>query len=311
LRSTSGRAFNLSGFGNLSPNGASIVVFYNDGNSGNDRDVVVFDGNDSIIGFDSIDGVPEAARDASGWQTSLPNIKYTTLPTSLELHVSDGDPNQLEGGLIIWPVPTLLAPIGQIFSGTSVPGGGRWDIKSFSLNPALKESVNNLRLNSAYNQDELNLIVAVYNLPAGFAPPSNNIMVPFDIKPAQCPNTFICSEKGLFTVAIAGTDKIDVSSIDLPSLSINGIAPESSSVEDITSPSSKVTTDCTSCEIGKPDGRKDLILKFDIQKVGETLGKVQVNQCVGINIIGTKRTPFGTEPFTGVDYITLQNAKTD
>jgi hypothetical protein len=309
LRATNGRAFSLSGFGNLSPNGASIVLFYSDGNSGNNRDVVLFDGNDSNIGFDSIGGVPEAVDDTYGWHAVLPNVKYTTLPANLQLHVSDGDPNQPDGGILIGPGLPILADDGNIFNGTSVPGGGRWDIKNFNLNPAIRQGENNLILGSRYNEDYLNLIVAVFDLPAGTAPPSDNIKVPLDLKPDQCPNTFICAEKGLFTVAIAGTSDIDVSSIDLPSLTINGIGPESSAIEDITSPTSKIPTDCNSCATGKPDGKKDLVLKFDIQKVGKSLGNVGLNQCVRINIIGTKRTPFGTRPINGVDFFTIKNSK--
>lgn len=309
LRATTGRALQLSGFGNLNANGASIIVFYSDGNSGNNRDVVVINGNDSTIGFDSIGGVPEAATDEYGWHVGLANLKYTALPTNLQLHVSDGDPNQPDGGILIGPVPAILEDDGNIFNGTSVPGGGRWDIKNFSLNPALLLPVNNLIVGSRHNEDRLNLIVAVFDLPAGLAPKSDNIKVPLDIKPDQCPNTFICTETGLFTVAIAGTSDIDVSSIDLPSLTINGIAPESSSVKDITSPTAKIPTDCNYCAIGKPDGRADLVLKFNIQKVGATLGNAGLNQCIRLDIIGTKRTPFGTRPITGIDFITVRNSK--
>jgi hypothetical protein len=306
LRSSSGRTLNLSGFGNLNPNGASIVVFYKDGNNSNNRDVVLFDGNDTNGGFDGIPGIPEAARDEFGWNVPLSGVNYTTGSAYLQLHVSDGNPIQRDGGMFFFEKGSIV-PLGHVFSGTSVPGGGLWDIKDFKINSNLTQGINNLRLRMPLYEDYLDLIVTVFNLPAGSAPPSQNVLVPLDIRPDQCPNTFICSENGLVTVAIPGSSKIDVSTIDLPSLSINGIAPESSVVQDITSPYSGTATDCNTCSIGKPDGKADLVLKFDIQKVGKTLGNVKVNQCVRINLIGTKRTPSGTRPITGVDFITIKN----
>jgi hypothetical protein len=70
--------------GVVDTNGVSLMVFYDDGNAANNREVVLFDGNDSNEQFA---GPP---ADPSGWDVSLPNINYTAGAASLDLIVSDG-----------------------------------------------------------------------------------------------------------------------------------------------------------------------------------------------------------------------------
>ena len=67
--------------GNINVNGASLIVFYDDGNAANNRDVVLFDGNDSNIAN---------AFDADGWNVSLPGINYVSGTAAISMHVSDG-----------------------------------------------------------------------------------------------------------------------------------------------------------------------------------------------------------------------------
>ena len=62
-------------------NGASLIVFFDDGIADNNRDVVLFNGNDSNI---------DNAYDASGWNITLAGITYTSGTAQAQFHVSDG-----------------------------------------------------------------------------------------------------------------------------------------------------------------------------------------------------------------------------
>lgn len=306
LRSSASRAIKLSEFGELNPNGASIVVFYDDGNSSNNRDVVIFDGNECNFEFEGIPGIPEAPRDPMDWSVKLEGVNYFRENAFLQLHVSDGDSSP-DGEIIVWPMSMISRP--DIFNGTTVPGGGRWDILDVEINSILSPGLNNVELFSILEADRLNLIVALYDLPARIALRKEAIPVGFDIKPDECPNNFICSEKGLVTVAILASDSVDVTTIDRKSIRINGVAPESSTLEYSTSPMSGKAVDCKTCGRELPDGVRDLVLKFDIQKVGKTLGNVKLNQCVKIKITGRKFTSSGSLPIAGTDFITIKNPK--
>ena len=148
-------------------NGVSLMVFFNDGNAANNRDIVIFDGNDSNTAN---------PYDAAGWNVSLPGINYTSGSASLELHVSDGQVFP-DDGLIL--NGQTLAAAGSIFQGDSVPNGpaaaqysgGLWDIKSWDVTSYLTPGPNTLTLTTDNSgSDCLSLIAAVVNLPAGAAP---------------------------------------------------------------------------------------------------------------------------------------------
>ncbi len=159
-------------------NGASLIVFFDDGNSANNRDVVIFDGNDSnqTNPFDSL-----------GWNLRLDEINYRGGEAKIELHVSDGQ-DFLDDSLILNGSRTL-APAGAVFQGLTVPngasasttGGGLWDIKSFAVTAALNPGLNTLTLTTGFNRDFLSLIVALIDLPAGAAPPGSGRCGPLDV----------------------------------------------------------------------------------------------------------------------------------
>ncbi len=149
-------------------NGVSLIVFFDDGDDGNNRDVVLFDGNDSNI---------PNIFDADGWNVTLAGINYDSGTASMDLHVSDGQTFP-DDALILNPGPITLAPTGPIFEGDSVPNGasaastngGLWDIKSFDVTSALTPGDNTLTLTTGLASDCLSLIVAAVDLPAGAAP---------------------------------------------------------------------------------------------------------------------------------------------
>ncbi len=306
VRSSSGRSFKLDEFDNLNPNGASILVFYSDGNGTNNRDVVLFEGNDSNQQFSGFPDDPDAPADPAGWDVTLSGINYTSGTANIELHVGDGQP--FADGPVVVNGTTIL-PAGANFDGNTVPGGTLWDKRTFNVTSFLNSGANTLALTSTINDDCLSLVLAVIDLPKGTAPPSKNIKVPFDIKPLQCPNEFVCSDKGLVTVGILGTSTLNVSQIDQASIRINGIKPRESAIVDVTAPFTGNVTNCETCIIAKPDGKKDLMFLFDIPEVGKSLGNVKLNQCIKVTITGKMLEAHGGSEISGEDFIIVKNPK--
>ena len=172
VQATGNGAYSLTGFGSgaINTNGASLLVFFNDGTAANNRDIVIFDGNDSNI---------PNSFDANGWNVSLSGITVgAPLPpasASIEMHVADGQ-SFIDDALIL--NATTLVPTGGIFNGVSVPSansgptgnGSLWDIRSFDVTSYLSVGPNTLTLTTGVASDCLALVVAVINLPAGTAP---------------------------------------------------------------------------------------------------------------------------------------------
>lgn len=153
---------------NINANGASLLVFFDDGNTNNNRDVVLFEGNDS--------NAPNAF-DALGWNAVLAGVRYSTGKAYLQLHVSDGqiypDDSVILNGVV-------FQGRGSIFQGTTVPSansgpygyGNLWDVKTWDITSRLVPGVNDFLLTHGYIQhDCISLIVAAFNLPAAAAPP--------------------------------------------------------------------------------------------------------------------------------------------
>jgi hypothetical protein len=154
---------------NVNANGASLLVFFNDANTNNNRDVVVFDGNDS-----------NAANpyDALGWNVSLPGVNYLSGQAFFQAHVSDGQVYPDDAVVING---TTVEPAGDVFQGKSVPSenngpggfGSLWDIKTWEITQLLSPGTNTIQLTHGYiGHDCVSLIVAAINLPAGAAPPA-------------------------------------------------------------------------------------------------------------------------------------------
>ncbi|HXJ73216.1 MAG TPA: HYR domain-containing protein, partial [Candidatus Dormibacteraeota bacterium] len=149
-------------------NGASILAFFDDGDSSNNRDIVLFDGNDS-----------NAANpyDALGWNVTLSGINYTSGRAFIELHVSDG---QVYPDAAVIVNGTIVQQGGDIFQGESVPHandgpmqrGSLWDIMTWEITSVLEPGSNDLLLTHSFiGKDCISLVAAVINLPVGAAPP--------------------------------------------------------------------------------------------------------------------------------------------
>ncbi len=159
--------FKTDGNGNDSDiNGVALVLFYDDGNTSNDRNVVLWAGNDSSV----TDGT-----DPDGWNETLTGVPGSSSDGSLDLIVSDGQ--SFNDAAVVINGSTTIAPTGGIFQGASTPAGpgnfqgDLWDVKSFTL-PAslLGGSSNTLNLTAGEDADCLSLVVAVANVPVTSGP---------------------------------------------------------------------------------------------------------------------------------------------
>jgi hypothetical protein len=148
-------------------NGAALIIFYNDGNASDDRDVVLWNGNDSNV----TTGPP---YNTDGWDETLTSVPYPgSGSASLDLVVSDGQNVFDDDALVV--NETTIAPSGPIFGGDSTPAnstqsqvdnGSLWDIKSFDITSLLSPGDNSLHITTGVNADYLSLVVAIANVPA-------------------------------------------------------------------------------------------------------------------------------------------------
>jgi len=121
-----------------SANGASLIVFFDDGNPDDDRDVAVFEGNDAnvVAGFPGED---------DGWHASLIDIRYAGGSVTSQFHVADGQmipDNSLTftstAGTVSIPDTTALWDGSSVTdAGTSrAANGALWDIHSIDVTGA-------------------------------------------------------------------------------------------------------------------------------------------------------------------------------
>ncbi len=149
-------------------NGASLIVFYSDGVAANNRDVVLFDGNDA--------NWPNP-YDAAGWNATLAGINYSSGTARLSMHVSDGQNfGGTDDGTLLLNGSVLAT--GGIFQGDTTPrgeggvdNGSLWDIRSFDVTSYLSPGVNALNFRMGQVNDALSLVAVAIDLPAGAAPP--------------------------------------------------------------------------------------------------------------------------------------------
>jgi uncharacterized protein YegL len=102
------------------------------------------------------------------------------------------------------------------------------------------------------------------------------VEVPIDVHPRSCPNPFNVTRRGVLPVAIVGTADFDVTTVDLPTLRLEGVEPLRSSFEDVVAPYEPYTgkTDELDCTTAGPDGYLDLVLHFDAQAVAAAIAPV-------------------------------------
>lgn len=144
-------------------NGVALIVFYDDGNPADDRNVVLWNGNDSNVAFGS---------DPANWDESISGVPYPgSGDASLDFVVGDGQ--SFDDGELDVNGTTLAGP-GAVFSGNTGPSyggnpegitGSLWDVKSFGITSLLSEGSNTLHITSPVANDALSLVVAIANVP--------------------------------------------------------------------------------------------------------------------------------------------------
>ena len=128
------------------------------------------------------------------------------------------------------------------------------------------------------------------------------LSVGLDIKPGSCPNPIQNNSRSrglgrpsaMLSVAVPGTDVLDVYNIDVDSLQLQGVSPVRWGYEDVAEP---YTGDLCGCTQAGPDGLLDLTLKFRTQDLIAAIGEWS-NGDVKLTLTGTLLD--GT-PFEGVD----------
>lgn len=164
-------AYTLANFfkaGGIDINGVSLLVYFNDGNTTNNRDIVVFLGDDSN---------QANTFDPAGWNAVLNGINYSSGTVTLRLIVADGQTFS-DGGAAI-NATQIIAP-GQNWDGNTLPNGasaastsgGLWDHSANNITALLTPGINNLTMtDTGSSSDCLSLISTIFDLPAGAAPP--------------------------------------------------------------------------------------------------------------------------------------------
>ena len=155
-----------------STNGVSLLIFYNDGNGTNNRDIYVYEGNDQMIA-ESFPG------ETDGWSAAFNNISYGgSGAASLQVHVADGQTFTDPTSFVTGPGGMLTIPdqAGGRYDGDSVPSAGLsrtsetlWDIHTFVITSALTSGSNNITFTAPRDfsaSDCIGLIVAVVNVPS-------------------------------------------------------------------------------------------------------------------------------------------------
>ena len=161
---TGNASYSLSNFlkADADINGVSLIVFYDDGNPSNDRNVVAWNGNDSNVTLGP-------AYNPDGWDETISGVPYPgSGAASLDLVVSDGQTFNDDAVVVNG---STLAAAGPIFQGDAGPNGpagngSLWDVKSFDITGLLTSGTNSVHLTTGVAIDYLSLVVAIADVPA-------------------------------------------------------------------------------------------------------------------------------------------------
>jgi len=109
--------------------------------------------------------------------------------------------------------------------------------------------------------------------------------VEVDIEPGFCPNPLNGKNHGVLTVAILGTEDLDITDIDPKSVRLEEVTPIQYRRRDVSTPVTN-RQDVCDCTIEGKDGIDDLVLSFDISKIVSTLGGVGDGDVAVLTITG-------------------------
>ncbi|MBW8000715.1 MAG: hypothetical protein FVQ80_01665 [Planctomycetes bacterium] len=134
--------------------------------------------------------------------------------------------------------------------------------------------------------------------------PEPTIGVAVDIKPGSCPNPLNVKSKGVLPIAILGSAEVDVTTIDVATILLEGVViPIRSSYEDVATVFD--SNDCN-CATRGPDGFLDLTLKFDIRDIADVIGDVSHRDELSLTLEGALFEEFGGTLIQGADCITIR-----
>jgi hypothetical protein len=137
-----------------------------------------------------------------------------------------------------------------------------------------------------------------------------------DIKPGSCPNPLnvklfdkqsnsIQVKGGVLPVAILGREKFDVTTIDVSSVLLKGVAPLRWNYDDVATPYDG--DEWCGCTTEGPDGYTDLTLKFQKAMIAEAIGMAYDGQVIQLTITGMLND--GT-PFEAMDCVWIRSKMT-
>lgn len=144
----------------------------------------------------------------------------------------------------------------------------------------------------------------------GITPPT--IAVYVDIKPSSWPNPINTGSKGVFAVAICGTEDFDVTTIDPTTVKIyiegmeEGVSPIRWSYEDVATPYTGPPDE--GHDLG-PDGYVDLVFLFDTQTVVTLTLSEHVGETIPLIIKGNLCEVAGGTDIMGQDYVMIIKPK--
>ncbi len=138
------------------------------------------------------------------------------------------------------------------------------------------------------------------------------IAVSIDIKPGSWPNPFNKKAKGVFAVAISGTEDFDITQIDPETIMIypddpeTGVSPVRWTYEDAATPYADMTPEEPDGHDFEGDGILDLVLHFDRKEVTPLLCDYETGDYVKLYITGNLLEEFGGTAISGFDWVRIK-----
>lgn len=134
------------------------------------------------------------------------------------------------------------------------------------------------------------------------------VEVPIDVHPRSCPNPFQAARRGVVPVAVVGTADFDVTTVDLATVRLEGVAPLRWSFQDVVTPYEPYTgkTAADECTTAGPDGVLDLVLHFDAPSLAAALAPMTDREVRAVVLTGEFVIAGVAYDFVGEDVIRIQ-----
>ena len=165
------------------------------------------------------------------------------------------------------------------------------------------------------------IFAVVFSLLAMPSPALAQVTVEVDIKPGSCPSSINLKKKGVTPVAIVGTVDLDFETINLNSITLEGVSAKAYDIIDTTQPNTSDDPDpCYNCFAADDpanfncdldgdgindaycgDGIMDLILYFPTPDLADAL--VEPTECMELTLTGVTS---GGDVISGTDYARIK-----